>query len=93
MTPTMHELILDAAKRARLHVITNAPLRNYIERNGRRGVIGTTDRVFDLQDARETARASVCISHMRILACNTAVDSYSIHGVNLSKAFASAARE
>lgn len=32
-SPTVYELILDAAKRARLHVITNAPLRNYIERN------------------------------------------------------------
>ncbi|KAL0133081.1 hypothetical protein PUN28_000684 [Cardiocondyla obscurior] len=57
----------------------------------RGGVIGTSDHVFDLQDAREAACAHTHTrAHKRAHAFSLRVDSYSIHGVNLSKAFASA---
>lgn len=59
--PTVYELILDGATRSergetftRNHKCSSAELYRAKRRGG---VIGTTDRMFDLQDARETARA------------------------------------
>lgn len=68
---TAHELISDGARACTRRAFTRNHgtllcSLNYIERN-EESLIGTTDRVFDLQDARETARtrAHAPALHMR----------------------------
>lgn len=65
-----------------LHVITNVPLRNYIERNAGEALseLPIVCLIYKMLE-KPLARAR---------ALSQRVDSYSIHGVNLSKAFASA---
>lgn len=84
----------------RLHVITNVSLRNYIERKAGEAlselpIVCLIYKMLEKLHARARPRAHTRAhmrAHIRVRArvFSQRVDSYSIHGVNLSKAFASA---